>query len=152
MDLNPYQEHVKDKSPILPVCFSQIDGMTQFDGQLCSCGNKYGNETSMVVREAAWKPPKQIAKNTERKAMKQCFKYGVGYLSQENPSAVLINMCNVVYKMVAPPGTRSWIGTFLFTLHCSCPMLTRPRRIEKERPLLRELQVMPTILEFLREE
>jgi hypothetical protein len=56
VDLNPFADHIKEHTPILPVCYTEMDNMfaPENSGLLCNCGDKYGNETVSQIwpREA----------------------------------------------------------------------------------------------------
>lgn len=110
IDLNPYLDQIKDHSPILPVCFSEIEpefydvkGLP-VSGQMCSCGDKWGSETGMMLGASNWQGG---SRKEEEASLLSCL-FRLTPLSKTSPAAFLVNMCNVFFKEVAPPGGHSY--------------------------------------------
>lgn len=129
MDLNPYKDHIKDHSPILPVCYSDIkdvwvDSIPR-SGLLCSCGDKYGNETDRMLASVDWRSK---TKKYEYQDLNVCLDrlapqvltnpgaYLISKCTHTNSAQIytylfLADMCNVFYKQLVPPGSGSHQGT-----------------------------------------
>lgn len=99
--LNPYERTPKDETPLLPVCKSDL--LTLHNSWPCSCGNLYGDETELFLSAANWG---EGHKDYGYAVIGQCIN-SLQPLVHSNPAAFLINMCNVVYKGIARPGSGS---------------------------------------------
>ncbi|KAF2113005.1 hypothetical protein BDV96DRAFT_579566 [Lophiotrema nucula] len=99
-DLNPYQNNVREITPVLPVCRSSFRN-TNFP---CSCGNQYGDESDMFWAASSW--ASDGGKKDEYKIIRECIQHLSG-LSHSNPAAFLVNMCQVFFHAAVPPRTGS---------------------------------------------
>lgn len=115
-DSNPYEMLVKDFTPILPVCRSELQRLTterkkhskgdKRNGYFpCTCGNKYGSESEVFWKASNWD---SNDKHFERDRLKDCHEGPLKGLAGSHPAAYLVNFCQIYYIAVAPPGTNSW--------------------------------------------
>ncbi|KAH7070460.1 hypothetical protein BKA63DRAFT_77538 [Paraphoma chrysanthemicola] len=103
VDLNPFVDHIKEHTPILPVCYSEFGLNPEDNGLLCNCGDKYGNETELVINAAHW-----VARGykQEHEQFGKCIERLKPWAN--HPAAFLINMCNAYYKQLVPPGRGTY--------------------------------------------
>ncbi|KAH7082161.1 hypothetical protein FB567DRAFT_530708 [Paraphoma chrysanthemicola] len=100
IDLNPYHDQIKDHTPILPVCYSTVGLGNDRKGLPCSCGDKYGNETFMVLNADYWRGQDYKDETDKFKTCLDRFKDMAGI----HPGVFMINMCNAYYHLLVPVG------------------------------------------------
>jgi hypothetical protein len=109
VDLNPYLTSIKDYSPILVVCFSEVDTSDVGDDTILShCGNIWGSETELVANAGFCHPQN---KDAEQKALRRNF-HNNKAMVKNYPAAFLKVMCDAHYKIFVPPGSGSYLGTW----------------------------------------
>ncbi|KAF2011576.1 hypothetical protein BU24DRAFT_284242 [Aaosphaeria arxii CBS 175.79] len=108
-NLDPYQQDLKDTTPMLPVCKSDYLRLSRSHSASsgtwpCTCGDKYGSQSELFWASSVW-----LARHWEYEddVIEDCREGPLSVLKKTNPAAYLINMCNVFYKGVMKPGAGS---------------------------------------------
>jgi hypothetical protein len=109
-NVDPFGQHFRDYSPVLPTCFSDYQtmpsGNSYHEGTShvpCTCGNKYGDESERFWAASQWA---NYDKHYDRNMLESCLKDNrLSTLAQTDPGAYLVNMCQLHYQAIAPLGS-----------------------------------------------
>ncbi|KAF2252361.1 hypothetical protein BU26DRAFT_562107 [Trematosphaeria pertusa] len=110
-NLDPFAHHLKDNSPVIPICMSDYHSVSPTSNYVkdqgsfaCTCGNRYGNESELFWSASNWQGRQ---KKHEYAMLYNCLHGPLMAPAQQAPAAYLVNMCKVKHRAVAPPGGGS---------------------------------------------